>query len=113
MLLNAEREVSLLIELALSQAVAGGFEGEDEKILSSLSPQGQLCTDRLLLLDAEGGKSLLGKGPDGLLVGNRLHDGLSVNQPLAALSDAQMHDNLVDTGLKHDIHLTAPNLMTG
>ena len=64
MLLDAEGEVALLIELALLQAVACGLQGDDQEILGRLSPQGELCTDWLVLFDAEGGQSLLGDRPD-------------------------------------------------
>ena len=60
MLLNAKREVSLRIKLALFQAVSGSLQGYGQKILSSLSAQRELCTDWLILLDPESGKGLFG-----------------------------------------------------
>ena len=113
MLLDTKREVALLIELAHPQAVARGFEGYGQKVLRCFSPQGKLGANWLLLFYVECGQSLLGHGANWLLFGDRLHDSLGVHQPLTALSYPHMHDDLVDAGLEHYIHLAAPSLMTG
>ncbi len=113
MLLNAEREVALLIELALLEAATCCLEGYNQKILSCFAPQGQLGTYGLILLDPEVGQSLLGNGSNRLLLGNGLHDGLGVDQPLAALAYAYMHHYLVHARDEIGVHLTAPSLITG
>jgi len=101
-------EVALLVELALLEATPAALRAMPRNSSAALPRRVSFGTDGLIFLIRSLGRSSWQWSERAAAWFMVFNDGFGVDQPLAALTYAYMHHDLVHAGNEIGVHLTAP-----
>ena len=88
-------------EVLLSELEFSDLETSLEELISLLTSDSDTHSDFLISLDTEASDGVLGLGLDGLLISEILEHLGGLGEPITALTDAAVDDELLNLDLSH------------